>query len=34
MALKAEGAPPREGKKMIAGFSPVEVSKATQADRR
>jgi hypothetical protein len=27
MALKAEGAPPREGKKMIAGFFPAEVSK-------
>ena len=27
MALKAEGAPPREGKKMIAGFYPAEVSR-------
>jgi hypothetical protein len=27
MALKAEGALPREGKKMIAGFFPAEVSK-------
>jgi hypothetical protein len=27
MAIKAEGAPPREDKKMIAGFYPAEVSK-------